>query len=239
MTLLEVCEPIFQYVCRLNRLARSSASGDYAVVRAEVKALLEDAMQKASRDPLQAAQMSKVELPLLFFIDSMIAESQLKFAGQWHQERLAYERNELAGDEKFFDLLAETMEDNSENASERLAIFYMCVGLGFGGMYAGQPEYLRKTMMTIAPRIRHLIQSDPTARMCPESYEGVDTRDLVQSPGGRVFLVGLIFIICTVSVLTAYIWMFRRASDTLSTSLDEVVRQEAVAAASAGTELGN
>ena len=35
----------------------------------------------------------------------MISESSLPFAAQWNQNRLAYERNELAGDEKFFDLL--------------------------------------------------------------------------------------------------------------------------------------
>src|SRR5881396_2656096 len=142
MTVLELCEPVFEYICRLNRMARSSASADYGIVRAELKA--------------------------------MLAESRLKFAGQWHQNRLAYERKELAGDEKFFDLLEESMQDNSEEAAERLAFYYTCIGLGFTGMYSGQPEYLRKTMMTIAPRIRHRVDSDQTARICPEAYTGVD-----------------------------------------------------------------
>ena len=38
------------------------------------------------------------------------SESTLPFAAQWNQNRLAYERNELAGDEKFFDLLEETIQ---------------------------------------------------------------------------------------------------------------------------------
>src|SRR2546430_894078 len=147
MTLLELTEPIFQYICRLNRAARKAggpaASGgantsfftkpgssaasaqarpmslDYAVVRAEIKALLDDFLQKSGSDGRLSSQAKKMELPLLFFIDSMIAESTLPFAAQWNQNRLAYDRNELAGDEKFFDLLEETARDSSDEASER------------------------------------------------------------------------------------------------------------------------
>jgi len=124
-----------------------------------------------------------MELPLLFFVDSMIADSSLAFAQQWNQNRLAYDRNELAGDEKFFDLLEETLNDSSEDASERLAVYYTCIGLGFAGIYFKQPEYLRKTMLTIAPRIRHLVEMDQTAKICPEAYTSVDTRTWCSRPG--------------------------------------------------------
>ena len=158
MNLLELTEPIFQYVCRLNRLARKSGGGktgetsfiakspgqtptaprvaslEYAVVRSEVKAMFEDFLTRSNSDMRLNVQARKVELPLLFFVDSMISDSALPFAAQWNQNRLAYERNELAGDEKFFDLLEETMKDSSEDASERLAVFYNCVGLGFSGI---------------------------------------------------------------------------------------------------------
>ena len=225
MTLLEICEPIFQYVCRLNRMARSATATDYSVVRAEIKALLEDAQQKAASEVRLNTQMKKLELPLLFFVDSMVAESKLKFAQQWHQNRLAYERNELAGDEKFFDLLEETLKENNDEASERLAIFYTCMGLGFVGMYVGQPEYLRRTMMTIAPRIRHLTETDNTARISGEAYEGVDTRNLVQPPSSKMVFVAILFVICTVSVIAAYVTMFNQAKGTLSSSLDTIIEK--------------
>ncbi len=230
MTALEVCEPVFQYVCRLNRLARSGAAADYSVVRAELKALLEDAQQKAASEVRLSAQMKRLELPLMFFVDSMIAESGLKFAQQWHQNRLAYERNELAGDEKFFDLLEETLKDNSDEASERLAVLYTCMGLGFVGMYIGQPEYLRKTMMTISPRIRHLMVADNTARLCGEAYEGVDTRNLVQPPGGRLVFLGLLFLVCSIAVIVSYILMFNSSKSGLAKSLETIVKRDAAAA---------
>ena len=68
----------------------------------------------------------------------------MQFSPQWQKEPLAFERNELAGDEKFFDLLEETLNDSSEEATEQLAVYHICMGLGFTGIYARQPEQLRK-----------------------------------------------------------------------------------------------
>lgn len=226
MTLLELTEPLFQYICRLNRMARSGAPADYTVVRAELKALLEDLTQKAANEGRLLNQMKKMELPLMFFVDSMIASSNLKFAEQWHLNRLAYQLDEVAGDEKFFELLDETMRDNSEEASERLAVFYICIGLGFTGMYVGQPEYLRKTMMTIAPRIRHLVDTDQAAKICSEAYEKIDTRDLVEPPSRKMFVIAMIFLLCTVSVIVSYIWMYKSATGELRSALQKIEERD-------------
>jgi type VI protein secretion system component VasF len=251
MTLLQLAEPLMQYVCRLNRLARRGAavkSGDTTtfvarsdgrtalpvraaaldevVARSEIKALLEDMLSRAASDLRLLQQVQKVELPLIFFIDSMVSESTLPFAAHWNQNRLAYERQELAGDEKFFDLLDETLKESGEAAAERLAVFYVCIGLGFTGIYFKQPELLRKTMLSIAPRIRHLVENDPTARICPEAYQNVDTRDLVEPPGSRLAFVGLLFVCCTLAVLISYLFMYRQASAHLNQSIEEVLRQD-------------
>jgi type VI protein secretion system component VasF len=165
-------------------------------------------------------------LPLIFFVDSMISESSLSFAAEWNQNRLAYDRQELAGDEKFFDLLDETLKENNEDAAERLAVFYVCIGLGFTGIYFKQPEFLRKTMLGIAPRVRHLVENDQNAKMCPEAYEGVDTRNLVQPPSSRMLIVGLVFACFTFAVLISYFVMYHQASKNLNTSIGEVLRQD-------------
>jgi type VI secretion system protein ImpK len=246
MNLLELSEPIFQYICRLNRLSRCSGvaargdtafftkgsatpkglSLDYPVVRAEIKALLEDFSRKGGNDVRLSAQVQKLELPLIFFVDSLISESSLPFAAQWNQNRLAYERNELAGDEKFFDLLEETLKDPSDDASERLSVFYICVGLGFSGIYFRQPEYLRKTMLTIAPRIRTIMEADHSARICPEAYEGVDTRNLVQPPSSRVALVSVVFLCFILGILASYYLIYRKAHGNLTSAMQEALHKE-------------
>jgi hypothetical protein len=85
---------------------------------------------------------------------------------------------------------------------------------------------LRKTMLTIAPRIRHLVEMDQTAKICPEAYASVDTRDLVQPPRDRMVFLGIIFLCFTLSVLATYIYMYRKASHNLNESLDQILQQD-------------
>jgi len=226
MKLAELCEPIFQYVCRLNRAGRKTARMDFAVARGEVTAIFEEMRAKAASDPRLNSQFKGVEMPLVFFVDSMISESGLSFASQWNSKRKAYEFNELAGDEKFFDLLEETMRDSSEDAAEKLAIFYTCMGLGFTGWYFGQPEYLRKKMLEIAPRIRHLIEADPTSKICPENYENVDTRDLIQPPSTYMVAIAMIFVVFLLTTVACNYYLFHKASSELTESLDAIIAQD-------------
>jgi type IV/VI secretion system ImpK/VasF family protein len=205
-----------------------SGSQDYAVVRSEIKGVFEDMAAKANTDGRLAQQYRRMELPLIFFVDSMIAESSLSFAAEWNQNRLAFDRQELAGDEKFFDLLEEAERDPSDDASERLAVFYICLGLGFTGIYFRQPEFLRKTMLQIAPRIRHMVENDQSARICPEAYENVDSRDLVQPPGARLVFLAWLFGGFVLAVIVAYFVMYCQASSNLNHSIDEVLKHEVV-----------
>jgi type VI secretion system protein ImpK len=247
MTLLELTEPLFQYVCRLNRLARKSGvaptgetvffskaaaaaprgvSLDYTVVRNDIKAIFEDMQQKSEKDFRLSSQLKKVELPLMFFVDSLISESSLVFAAEWNKNRLAYERNELAGDEKFFDLLDEDTKDQSEEASERLAVYYVCIGLGFTGIYFKQPEFLRKTMLTVAPRIRRWLDADETAKICADAYEGVDTRDLTEPPSRKVLFISLVFVCLTIASLASYVWLYHQSTKDLNNSFYLIQQNE-------------
>ncbi|MBV8101777.1 MAG: DotU family type IV/VI secretion system protein [Verrucomicrobia bacterium] len=230
MTLLELCEPFFKKVCLLNRLARKGASLSAAVdpekLRLEIKELFSDAQKRASAEPLLAAQWQKVELPMIFFIDSMIAECGLTISANWNRNRLAYERKELAGDEKFFDLLDDTLKDQSEEATERLQIFYTCLGLGFTGWYAGQNEYLRGKMLDISQRIGPAMDISQNTRICPEAYAGVDTRDLVQQPGLSIGVIAVIFLGLCFIVLSVETYLFRAASLSLLDSVTAIETQE-------------
>jgi type IV/VI secretion system ImpK/VasF family protein len=231
MTLLELCEPLFKKVCLLNRLGRKGASVssgaiEYEKLRLEIKELFADIEKRASAEPGLKAQWQKLELALIFFVDSMIAESGLIVSARWHQNRLAYEGKELAGDEKFFDLLDETLSDPSEEATDRLHIFYTCLGLGFTGWYAGQTEYLRGKMLDISHRIRPAMDTDQSARICPEAYVGVDTRDLIQRPGLSIGAIAVIFLGLCLIVLTVEIYLFRAASLSLTDSLTAIASQE-------------
>jgi type VI secretion system protein ImpK len=226
MTLLELCEPLFKKVCILNRLGRKGVgTSNFEALRFEIVEMFNGMAKTAETDPLLKAQWQKLEMAMIFFVDSMIAESRLPVAAEWHKKRLAYERKELAGDEKFFDVLDETLADTSDEATERLVILYTCLGLGFTGWYAGQPEYLRGKMLDISARIKPAMDTNPAVRICPEAYEGVDTRDL-QPPASRLVGIAIIFAGLCLIVLTVQIYLFRVASVGLTGSLSAIATQD-------------
>lgn len=227
MTLFDLYEPLFQDICILNRIARkgSNEAIELATLRPEIIALLEGINKRAQAEPLLALQAGKLETSITFFVDSIIAESNLRCAGQWHKERLAYAQNELAGDEKFFDLLDETLNDPSPEATERLVIFYVCLGLGFTGWYANQPEYLRRKMETIAKRIG-VEGLERVAHICPEAYKYVDSRNLIEPASSKIGAIALAFLALTLVALAVNFYLFRVGLVGLTESLEEILRHD-------------
>lgn len=224
MKLLELYEEIFQYVCRLNRMAKTQAQPEFPRVRAEIKELLEGPLRNASSDVRLANQVKNLERPILFFIDNLICTSRLKFAPQWAERRLAAERNELAGDELFFDLLEKDLTDTSEEAAERLAVYYTCLGLGFTGMYLTQPEKIRSYMDQIFPRVRQWIDSDPRTKIQEEAYRYTDSRVLTEPPSNKIILVAIIFVFVSLSVLVVYYALYKRAVDEVNSSINVITK---------------
>lgn len=220
MTLQELCEPLFQYMCRLSRSAKAGAVTEPTQVRAEIKAQLDQMRSKASTDPSLMTQFEKVELVLIFFVDFMVKESALTFARDWKE--LAYERNELAGDEKFFDLLDETLADPTEPANARLMIFYTCMGLGFTGWYSGQPEYLRRKMDECRARLGARMDAPEVSRVCPEAYEA-DTRDLVEPPARSLATITLALVGAVVVLFAANIYLYRANMNQLDKFFDDII----------------
>lgn len=224
--LVDACEPLFQAVCRLNRMARKGTSLDYPTVRAELEGLFEKMRASVAGDVALSEQYRKVELGLMFFVDSMISESTLPFAGEWNRNRLGYGRNELAGDEKFFDLVDETLKENREGADERLAVYYTCLGLGFTGWYAGNPEYLRKKMLEIAPRVKAWVDTDDSGLLTPDTYSHTNLADLPLPVGSSlapvlIVLGGLLLLVGAVNF-----YAFRSAAAELNRALDTIVAND-------------
>ncbi|HVT73473.1 MAG TPA: DotU family type IV/VI secretion system protein [Lacunisphaera sp.] len=227
-SLVNHCEPLFQTVCRLNRIGRMGRGDalDYAQTRAEIEEQFEVLARIARGDLSLGEQYRKVELALICFVDSMIAESALPFAGKWNNNRLAAARNEYAGDEKFFELLDETLKDPKETADERLAIFYICIGLGFTGGNSGQLDFLKKKMEEIAPRVKAHVDADESAFITPASYQHTNLANLPMPMAASlvpllIVLAGLLFVVVAVNIYT-----FHSASAELNQSLDAIIAHD-------------
>jgi type VI secretion system protein ImpK len=231
MNLLDICEPLFLYVCVLNRIGKlkdQAQSYEFETVRSAIERILAEMPLKAAADMRLQEQIRKIELPLIFFVDSVISDSQLPFAMRWNTERLAAKRNEYAGDEKFFQLLEETLQeeafkDKSAEASERLAVFYVCLGLGFRGVHADNPKRLRQYMDDIARHLSAQIDRNWNEEIIKEHF--ADTTNLVVPPSRKMVLVGILFLCFTLATLFTYVGMFRDGSHSLSTSITSILQR--------------
>ena len=231
MTASELVEPLLLYVCRLNRAARKGGFVDYREARREIEALLADMRHKRTQAPeLTSAQFEKLDLSMTFFVDSIMAESRLPFASEWHENRLAYDHNELAGDEKFFDILDEFLNDKSEGATQCVAVMYSCLGLGFTGWYAGQPEEIKSKMLECAARIRGMMDKDDSERICPESYQHTDTRNLIEPPGAKLLGVAIAFLGILIVLFVASWVMYDQFTGDLGDAIEDIRNPEAALA---------
>jgi type IV/VI secretion system ImpK/VasF family protein len=224
MKLLELYEDLFQYICRLNRAAKTQSHPEYARVRAEVKELLEQIARNAASEVRWLNQVKRLELAIIFWVDNMICTSRLKFANQWADQRLASERAELAGDERFFDFLETDLKDTSEEAAERLAVYHTCLGLGFMGMYQGQPDKIRGYVERIYPRITQYVDRDPRKKVSEEAYQYTDTRVLTEPPSNKIILVAIAFLFLSLSVLIVYNALYASAVSVLKDSIIKILQ---------------
>src|SRR2546425_1935052 len=85
MTLRDLCEPLFQELCRLNRLTRkgggSSAQLDHDIAR--IRSIFERMKAAASADVSLVNQYHLIKPALVYFVDFMMSESKLAYAGEW------------------------------------------------------------------------------------------------------------------------------------------------------------
>ena len=221
MQLTELCEPLFQYVCLLNRSARKGAAYQPAKVRAELKTLFAEMQAAARADGRLAKPYERIEPALLFFVDSMIREGRFPFAADWRDLALDYGLTD--GDERFFDQLDEALGDTSREALEILPIFYTCLGLGFVGWYAEKPELIRKRMVEISAKMRGVTDAVHASRIVPEAYEHVNTANLIESPGRSLGAIGLVLIGLLAVLFAANMYLYKSSSKNLDEAVQRVI----------------
>jgi len=219
MTLPECCEPLFQWACRLNRAIRKNVAPSASSSAAEARKLLAHCVEQAQTAGIGDA-FARIEPVLCYFVDSVGRTSP--DGATWPS--LAQERGLDDGKEEFFDRLDEALRDQSPEAQQVLAVFYTCLGLGFTGWYAGQPDVLRRKMQDIAARIRPLIDADPTARVTPEAYEHVNTADLTEPPSRRLGAVVIAAAGLAVTLLVANAVAYLQKRSELKGSLDTITQ---------------
>lgn len=197
MKALLLYDPLLQYLCQVNRLARSGAPLSYGDVRGKIMNLLAAIDQKAAGDLALQDHVRHLKTPVNYFVDDVIAQNpRLPFAKRWNTERLGFAQDGLAGDEAFFTnhLDKELQQPPSRPVAERLLVYYVCLGLGFQGYFFNDPDRLRNYMRRITAAIRPWLVENNVDKLLPQAYQHTDTRDFVRPPElrGSIIFAGII-----------------------------------------------
>lgn len=226
MTLLQLCEPLFQYICQLNYTSRKGATYDYMIVRREVEDLLTEIRTRAAADPTVAGLYDdKMELALIFFVDNVIAtSSSLPFARDWGDNRIAYERHPavMTGDADFFSYFQQTLGDRSEAATQKLAVYFTAVGLGMTGEFSDRPDQLRRMMIEASRRLAPIMDGKTNARICPDAGEWTNTEDLRPKPVRPPVLITIALVGLIVMFFGAFVALYRDSIGELNKNLQKI-----------------
>lgn len=169
--IVDFCRPIFDKIVDLGTQADGDEPVDAEEARTAIVEMLDRLRLESHGQPKLGQQFVQVELPILFFIDFMM-QNGIVAPGTWKE--LAFERNELAGDEKFFDLLEQTLGSPTDLSTERVGVFYLCLMLGFTGTYDADSPDLARIFRRCALRLALSPELVETGQLTPAAYENLD-----------------------------------------------------------------
>lgn len=220
MNLVQLTEPLFLYVGCLTRAAEHKTEFDVEQVRREIIGIFADIRIKAEAHPSLAYQYDRtINLILIFYVDFMIKESDLNIAREWVE--LAFDEQELAGDEQFFDLLEQTLAQNTEVALQQLTVFRECLRLGFTGCYSDDWKYIRQLHSDIDAKVFG-DRFELSAQLTPTAYEHIDEQPLVTRPLKRYKHVRWALIAAILAVLGTNVYLYYSSSGELRRTLDSI-----------------
>jgi type VI protein secretion system component VasF len=192
-------------------------------VRSDVLGIFAEMKSRSQSDFGLSTQFEKVELVLLFFVDFMIADVDQRLASEW-MPGLAAERNELGGENRFFEMLDDELHDSSPQAAERIAVYYTCLGLGFTGAFFDNPEYVHRKMEECLARIRHMADADYSKRLVEDNELHVNTANLIEPPGRSLMGIGVALVALVVVLFVGNILLYRSGTNELARALQNIQR---------------
>lgn len=209
--------PLLSRICEYAAFRRAGVEIPYETLLSEIHAYLGELDSKCRTNPQLQELYRKVERSVIFFIDYTIKEGGFSYSERYSE--LARNFNELSGDEKFFDLLQESLDRRDD--PQIFKLYYLMLGLGFDGVFKRD----RTKVLELMNRLKQEFPPsfDPrTEPLCPELKEQLNTKSTVASAWwerifsrtGLLILVG-IMLVALIFNIAGFNWSIAEFTDTL------------------------
>ncbi|MBI5521741.1 MAG: DotU family type IV/VI secretion system protein [Desulfarculus sp.] len=158
MTLLDLTRELFTYLVVFRQRAVSAAPPSLETVNEELEAIFLAMEEQAREHPLLGKPYQQVRYGLAVLCDEVLLTSAWPPALDWAleplEQRLYGSRH---GGTRFFQLL----EEQADAPRDVLAIYYLCLGLGFCGCHAPDDPRLDQIKAGLLARLRAPLKPTP------------------------------------------------------------------------------
>jgi type VI secretion system protein ImpK len=189
--------PIFQHLIEFQLRLGRGESPRLEPERDKILSLLEAAEQGAGTAGPLAAEFQRAKPALVYWIDEMLVNAPWGRAPEWREQILEWQiyQERLRAD-RFFE---RAQEAEGQPGSDALETYFLCVALGFRGMYADN----RPGLLTWAERAYARIAA---AGRQPDRFLPDDPADAGRPPlrplGGRAVLLVVSVLVSATALLT-------------------------------------
>jgi type IV/VI secretion system ImpK/VasF family protein len=164
LTLFELARELFTYLVRFREKASSTAAPPLPEVRRDLLGVFARMDNQAKRDPLLMEPYHQVHYALVGLADEVVLTSGWEHSPAWRQALLEerFYNSQEAGS-RFF-VLANNLDHAPQDV---VAIFYLCLALGFSGRYApADPELaeVKDKLLARLPSKPRIMEEPPSTR---------------------------------------------------------------------------
>lgn len=239
MRIVQVCEPVFLYICELNRLRRegipaTSSAVKFGAVRHRIESLLAQCVESARTSNHLEQQWKDIERPFYCFIDYMVEEilgqrpgedEPLPAAVEWADQRLAERFDIVAGNTAFVKYLQADLDrrENDVDARERLEFYYACLGLGFVGPFQDDSAGLNACKQDVTGRVPHLLTKGADDQFTPHAYEHVNPARLNLEPQPLLWGVVIVTVVILLFFFIATGWLYKDSARSLEAAIQSII----------------
>lgn len=225
MTLIEHSEPIFQFVCRLERIARSEGALDATLslnsLKRDVDRLFRRFDYEAIHDDDFEGDVEQWKQLLRHFVDTLIARSGLSLSDEWKREFLAAEHDQT-GD--FFRALEIALGRNDLEAKHQLQVFHTCIGLGYASDTKNESQL--DAIHLLEERVEQIAPTAELNRLSPNAYEHTNDQNYMDRPLPKLVFFGML-LLCLLGIVFFLIFeSYTSASQELVNAVDSVLEEQ-------------
>ena len=221
--LTEACWPVFEFVTNFVRQIKYETVPEAEQVRYEALSALRDAEDIARGDPLcERAWHDRIHEVLVYLLDYKMINTNWKGRAYWldnpfEVDPAVLNHPQALGGEDFFAKCDELQREyetaerrdrrDKDELAEQLNIFFVCLRLGFKGMFHDRPQELADYTRRLFTRLP-AYAATRTKEMFPEAYRHNQELRVDYKLGMRVtvVLVCLVFVVVTWFAATKIAW---------------------------------